>query len=287
MNKIKVVILNDTGFDTGSFFGNVDDKIEGLKYAMHSDISIDVPKKRGRKKKPRVYFTQETENYIVKYNNELDVNEKHKIYEQHIKYAIEKLAENIINTFKFTYISDQYIDIKSEVVSKMILEMDKYNPSKGKAFSYFSIITKNYLIILNNDAYKELKITKSIDSTNDTDDREYDILDETYDKNIANDETQEFIKLLIDYWDVNISSVFKKSRDMEIAYAIVELLRNVNVLEFFNKKALYLLIREMTGYKTQYITRVLNKMASNYDYIKNMYLSNGEINSKITFFSKS
>jgi len=287
MGRKKTIILNDASFDTGSLFRNIETKLDLSKEVKKEEFLLDGPKKRGRKKRSKMYFTQETEDAIVKYNNETNVAKRHKIYDEDIKYPLEKLAENIINTFKFSYIGDQYRDIKVEVVSKMIIEMEKYDQSKGKAFSYFSIIAKNHLIISNNEAYKELKVTKSIDeSFNNPDNFEYDIMDNAYDDDIKNTETEEFIKLLVEYWDNNITSIFKKNRDIEIAYAVMELFRNVNSLEFFNKKALYLLIREMTGHKTQYITRVINKMTTHYPDVKNTYLTDGNIEEEPFFVSK-
>ncbi len=289
MAKKKTIILNAIGFDTGSIFRDIDDRLNLNNEQKREEYLLEslVPKKRGRKKRSKMYFTQETEDAIVRYNKEENIAIKHKIYNDYIKYPFEKLAENIINTFKFSYIGEQYRDIKVEVISKMIIEMEKYNQAMGKAFSYFSIIAKNYLIILNNESYKELKVTKSInESTNDSDNSEFDIIDERYDKDILHSENEEFIRLLVTYWENNIALVFKKNRDKEIAHAVIELFRNVNSLEFFNKKALYLLIREMTGYKTQYITRVINKMTTHYANIKDMYFTNGVIDEESFFVGK-
>jgi hypothetical protein len=71
---------------------------------------------------------------------------------------------------------------------------------------------------------------------------------------------RDFIQLLVQYWDFNLTKIFKKKRDIEIATAVVELLRRVDGIDNFNKKALYLLIREMTNHKTSHITKVINKM---------------------------
>ena len=60
--------------------------------------------KRKRRKKSKNYFTQETEDYIVKYNNLDPVEDSEKrsrIYETYIHYAFFKLTQNIIHTFKF------------------------------------------------------------------------------------------------------------------------------------------------------------------------------------------
>jgi hypothetical protein len=196
------------------------------------------------------------------------------------------LAENIINTFSFSYIPEVYNDIKTEVVSHMLLNIDKFEATKGKAFSYFSIMAKNYLIIANNQYYNDLKVNYSIQSDEASEYYEFDVTDDSHDKNVKSQEVKEFVKLMVEYWEVNVPNVFKKKRDIDIAYAVVELFRNVGALEFFNKKALYLLIREMTGYKTQYITRVINKMQSHYDEIKLSYYNSGIITEQSFFDGK-
>ena len=68
------------------------------------------------------------------------------------------------------------------------------------------------------------------------------------------------MKLMVEYWDRKIEVIFKKPQELKIAYAIIEIFRKCESIENFNKKALYLYIREMTGCKTQNITKVVNKM---------------------------
>ena len=285
MQKKKILILNSEQFDSGSLAINKEHELVNTQIAQFQRKD-DKPKKRGRKPgTKKMYFTPDTEDSIVKYCKETNSINKNKIYNEEIKYAFEKLAENIINTFSFSYILETYTDIKTEVVSHMLLNIDKYQQDKGKAFSYFSIMAKNYLIIANNQYYGNLKTVYSIQSDQSNDNYEFDIVDDTHSKNIHSLEVKEFVKLVVRYWEINIPFVFKKKRDIEIAYAVVELLSNVGSLEFFNKKALYLLIREMTAHKTQYITRVINKMQSKYNEIKISYYNNGNI-TEHSFFSR-
>src|ERR1035437_5282764 len=95
MGRKKTIILNDVSFDTGSLFRNIETKLDLSKEVKKDEFSIDSGKKRGRKKRSKMYFTQETEDAIVKYNNETNVAKRHKIYDEDIKYALEKFAENI------------------------------------------------------------------------------------------------------------------------------------------------------------------------------------------------
>ncbi|SVE60488.1 uncharacterized protein METZ01_LOCUS513342, partial [marine metagenome] len=105
-----------------------------------------------------MYFDQDVQDAIVKYNESTNAAERNKIYSEEIHYAFDKLCENIINTFKFEYFDDVYIDVKQEVLSFLVMNMHKYDHTKGsKAFSYFSVVCKNYLILHNNANYKKYK----------------------------------------------------------------------------------------------------------------------------------
>ena len=107
---------------------------------------------------------------IVRYNDldpDKDQAERNKIYSEEIHYAFDKLCENIINTFKFEYFDDVYIDVKQEVLSFLVMNMHKYDHTKGsKAFSYFSVVCKNYLILHNNANYKRYCSHTSVDVLN-------------------------------------------------------------------------------------------------------------------------
>ena len=55
---------------------------------------------------------------------------------------------------------------------------------------------------------------------------------------------------IIEYFDSNMNSIFKKDRDLKIGYAIIDLMKQREDIENFNKKAIYILIREMTDVET-------------------------------------
>ena len=101
-----------------------------------------------------MYFGTPEQDAIIAYNKCKNVKERNKIYNAGIKYHFEKLAENVLNTFKFTYFDVPKSDVKKEVVSAMVEKIHMYKEGKGKAFSYFTIIAKNYLILNNNGNYK-------------------------------------------------------------------------------------------------------------------------------------
>jgi hypothetical protein len=225
-----------------------------------------------RKKKERVYFTQETENAIIQYNKCDDPIKRNQIYKEEIQYPFEKLAENILNTFKFSYFDVPKMDVQMEVVSTLIEKIHMFKEGKGKAFSYFSIVAKNHLILKNNGNYKRFKKTALLSEMPESWNPE----DNFYDEQLSS-EYNEFKELMLQYWDKNLTKVFTKKRDIQIADAILELFRRSQYIENFNKKHLYLLIREMTDCKTHYITKVVNVMKEHQKRMLNDYLDHGYV----------
>ena len=92
---------------------------------------------RKRRKKSKIYFGTPAQEAIIEYNNSEDFEERSKIYEERIKYPFEKLAENVMNTFKFSYFDVPKIDVQMEVVSTMVEKMHMFQEGKGRAFFLF------------------------------------------------------------------------------------------------------------------------------------------------------
>ena len=233
----------------------------------------------------KVYFTQDTEDAIIRYNKSTDPEERENLYREFIQDPFDKLAENVINRFKFPYMEGTFDEVKAEVVSFLVINLHKFAKGKGKAFSYFSVIAKNYLILHNNNAYKEEKRSVYlIDKVDDTFSLEETLISEPEEEEIKSD-MRDFIQLLVQYWDFNLNKIFKKKREIEIATAIIELLRRVDNIEYFNKKALYLMIREMTNHKTSHITKVINKMKVHVFHKMQEFRRTGHISDPSTYFT--
>jgi hypothetical protein len=230
-----------------------------------------VEKVKREKKAPIMYFTADTELSVIKYNAAESDEERNHIYETEIKASFEKLVENIFNTFKFSYFETSPVDVQRETVAHLVANINKYNPDKGKAFGYFSIIAKHYLIFHNNNNYKRFRQHVDIADTP----SESSVCLQVEDSFYKDVETKDFIRLMVEYWEKNLSKIFTKQKDLNIANAVVELFRNCDRIEAFNKKALYLLIREISACKTQQITKVINKMWIYQDIITKNYMNHG------------
>jgi len=220
-----------------------------------------------KKAKRKVYFGKEVQDAIIEYNSSTDSVERNNIYGTRIHAAFDKLAENIINTFKFTYFDDPFVDVKHEVVAFMVMNIHKYDHTKGsKAFSYFSVVAKNYLILHNNNNYKKLKTHDKID-----------VLERHKYLGGVESDFESFTTEMVEYFDTNLNNIFKKERDLKIGYAIIDLIKQREEIENFNKKAIYILIREMTNVETAHITSVVNVLKKHYKKLINKYHQQGTI----------
>lgn len=241
------------------------------------------PRKRRTKNVSKMYFTQDTEDAIIAYNKEENLEIRETIFREKIFQPFQKLVENVFNTFKFSYFKTSPQDVQKECLTHLVANMHKFNPDrrsktdpdkKAKAYSYFSIIAKHYLILLNNNNYKEFN--QNIEISEDRNENTVQLQQD--DKYYAQQELSDFIELIIEFWEKNVDKIFTKQRDLNIANAVVELFRNSKNIAMFNKKALYLYIREMAACKTQQITKVINKMKQYQDNLQRSYTDYGIVN---------
>ena len=239
-----------------------------------ANVGSPTPKKKRGRKSTRMYFTHDTELAIGEYlasNNEATRN---KIFNERINYSFYKLAENLIHTFKFYYTEvDDLEDLKHEVMCFLLEKLDYFDPSKGsKAFSYFSIVGKNYLILYNNNNYKKKKITTDVMAA-DEDDGVINQLGRPKRKK----EIKDFVDYFTQYVDKHMFTLFKKDNDRKVCDAINILFKRRENLEIFNKKALYIYIREITNVETPVITKVTKVLKKLYKKLYNEYYNTGYV----------
>jgi len=227
-----------------------------------------VKKRRRRSKSKRLYFTKVHEAAIVQYSITDDHKLKTKLYVELINPALNEMVDKIVYTYKFTTLPN-IDDLKAECKVFLTTILDKFDPAKGpKAFSYFSVITKNWFIH---------KVKKNAQRNK----REvyYDDMPKDLEQNhMSTDhmyfkvrEQREFWKL---FWD-NMDSweqMDLKENERKVLYAIRAIFENTDNIEIFNKKAIYFYIREYTGLNTKQVVSGLNRLRSKYSLFKDRWI---------------
>lgn len=217
------------------------------------------------RKRQRDYFTPITDLAITAYNSTDDIFKRNRIYKRFIKYAFDKLAENTIHKYKAYYYESTYEDFHSECVVHLIEKIHTYNPVKGKSFSWFTVICRNFVIQKNRKNYANLKQFDGRDE--EVEIKSYSVFqDET-----TQDAIQEVFTKFINYVDENLFEIANTNDEMAIIDSVVDLFRRRQELFSFKKKQLYLLIRErsyLDSSKTFLITDVMKRLEAIFNDIR-------------------
>jgi hypothetical protein len=247
---------------------------EELMAEQEVDMGLTI-KGTPRIRKPKtknVYFTSETEEAILRYRSAPNQAVANQIYNKEIHYAFYKLAENIIHTFKFYYTEvDNIEDLKFEVISFLLQKLHLYDQSKGKAYSYFGTIAKRYLIIYNQKNYKKMVSKMQIE--------EIDNSDKTHETLVLEPDSTDInrvsvIDQFIKYVDENLMELFDKDQEVKVADAILEVFKRRENIDIFNKKALFIYIKEMTDCQSNTITKVIKKLKVVYKEVLDHHIEN-------------
>jgi len=207
-----------------------------------------------------MYFTQEHEDAIINYCNSENRKVKEQLYIQWIQPAFNEMVDKIVFAYKFTSLPN-IDDLRMECKVWLTTILDKYDPGKGsKAFSYFSVITKNWFI------HKVKKNTKRLQREVPYEEAELELettfIDpgQTYFVETIKGEFWDNLWLEIDTWD----SDFEKDQERKVYEAVKIILESADQIDILNKKAIYLYLRELTGLNTKQVVTQLNKMRSRY-----------------------
>ena len=219
-----------------------------------------------------MYFTRDHENAILRYCTSENRAEKEVLYETLIQPAFNQMVDKIVFSYKFTSLPN-IDELRMECKVWLTTILDKYDPNRGsKAFSYFSVITKNWFI------HKVKRNTKRLQREVPYEEAELE-LQTTFidpgDKYYQERVSKEFWQKLwseIESWNVD----FEKESEKKVYEAVKIILSSVDDIEIFNKKAVYLYLRELTGMNTKQIVTQLNKMRNRYRDFKSEW-DNGKI----------
>ena len=213
-----------------------------------------------KKKKSNVYFTKITDFAIAAYNRTAEQPAlREKIYRRFIYPAFMKMAENLINKIKPTYIDSSFIDLQTDLVTYLTERLNKFNPAAGKAYSYYTRTSFNYLIAENQKAYSKLKA----DALEIDVDEQRNIIIEMHNDDMR-ETLQYFMDAYINYCYDNLNYIFTNPTDIHVADSVLHIFETRENIENFNKKALYIFIRERTGLETTNITRVIKTLKQIY-----------------------
>ena len=215
------------------------------------------------------YWGPEQEEAIVEFNLSEDTKLKHKIYNNIIFPAFSKLVENIYYTYNFNTILFDYDQTKHEAMAHLYEKLSKFDPNSGaKSFSYFGTIVKNWMIQQSNAAKRQTVI----DNEN-SDSIIFDKSIEHYYDVEKGEEDYNFIKELTKNFDSLMVSDSLNKEDSAVLEIINDILKNYNKFTIYNKKQLYVYVKEATDLPSRKITKSIKKIKIAYATIKDDFIN--------------
>ena len=222
-----------------------------------------------RKSRKNDYFTKVHEDAIVCYASTNCKKEREKLYGNLIQPAFDEMVNKIIFTYKFNTLPN--IDsLREDCKVWLTTILEKYDPNKGpKAFSYFSVVTKNWFI--HKVKKNSKKIKREVSYENLVENGGADVLNGTSDAEV---DTYVDKRSEVEFWNSLLTQVNKwdngnlKPNEKAVLEAVKVLLHNIEDIEIFNKKAVYLYLRELTGLNTKQVVNNLNKLREKYRLFK-------------------
>jgi len=222
--------------------------------------------RRNPNQKRNMYFNKDTQAAIVEYQSIEDQSKKEKIYIETIHPAFEKLSESLIFVYGFKNGNELSENIKTDCVSFLYETIHKWDEARGtKAFSYFNVVAKNWLII-NSRHYRKhsmRNVSLSDISTMSTKDKfliAHSQIIESPDKIMIDsnrmNEIQEVLKI--------IKSRLRKENEVLCIKAIIEVFDKIDQLDFLNKRAIYVYVREISGLTPKKLSVAMSAIRKHY-----------------------
>tara|TARA_Y100000310_G_scaffold301501_1_gene338039 strand:+ start:17 stop:697 length:681 start_codon:yes stop_codon:yes gene_type:complete len=217
-----------------------------------------------RRRRKEHYFTKIHEDAIVKYAQTKDNKIRTELYIEFIRPVFSEMVDKIVYTYKFTNLPN--IDIlKDECKVWLTTILDKFDPDKGsKAFSYFSVITKNWFIHKVKKNTLRSRRETQLESLKVHSNHEHLIVHNPYFKTRNEKEFWACLHTNINSWEEEKLRV----NERKVLQAIKILFESSEDIEIFNKKAIYLYLREITGLNTKQVVNNLNKIRKRYQEFK-------------------
>ena len=222
--------------------------------------------KRNSKSKKILYFGKEEHDAIVHYQSTESRPERHKIYSDQIRPAFFKLVENLIFIHGFARDPETFHTLRADCVTFLYETLEKFDPAKGsKAFSYFNVCAKNFLIIQTNKRNKNARRSVSIDdyvslSMRDKNSIEsYNFVPSPESIMIQKEDRERMFTVL------NVIECRVKNENEKLCVkAVTKLFKDIDSLELLNKRAIFVYLREISGLNPKQLSVAMSSVRKHF-----------------------
>lgn len=212
------------------------------------------------------YFSIVTHDAILEYQACCDQIEKERLYREVILPSFDKLVENLIFMNGFVNVTGSYTELKSDCITFLFETIHKFDASRGsKAFSYFNVVAKNWLMIKSKQRSKSLKRMVSLDDTSSLTVEDVAAIEAnntilSHLENLGSDmQEYEIVALLND-----LREEVQNENEKACMDAIFYLFEQREDVELLNKRAVFVYMRDMSSLTPKQLSAAMSVIRRRY-----------------------
>lgn len=216
-----------------------------------------------------MYFNKDTQAAIEKFKSmkdEPDDKPRMEIYQKEILPAFDKLSENLIYVYGFKSPYASADELKNDCIAFLFETIHKWDPARGtKAFSYFNVVAKNWLIINTRKHLKRRNRHVSIDDPMGMSNAQkeqfeaYDYVPPPDEEMIKRQQKVEILNLIQD-----MKVKMTNENEIRCLCAVETLFSSIEELELLNKRAVLVYIREISGLDKKHMSKAMSVIRRHY-----------------------
>ena len=225
-----------------------------------------IKKRRRIKRKPgqtgHMYFSDVTQEAITQFQLEENEKLRHELYVKSIHPAFEALVENLILVYGFGVPGEPIDSLKGDCISFLYSSIFKWSPEKGtKAFSYFNVVAKNFLIANTRKAVNLVRRYVSIEQPElltleqSQEIESYAVVPSPDDILIERNHRNEIMEILAE-----IEDIVETEHEQACIKAIISVFERVDELDFLNKRAVRIYIRDISGLTSKKLSTAMSSI---------------------------
>lgn len=236
-----------------------------------------------------IYFNENVEQAIIRYKNSTCQKQKQQIYKQYIYSAFQYIINSMIKRYKLIERIENVQIIKISCFSQMIQKIKSFDCKRGRAFTFFTIIAKHFILNELNHGIKfnqrNISINKLYQGRQSTIIQDLSVKQYQQSKHMqrAMNIYKNICKQLIEYINQNLFNIITTKKQQVIVYSLIKLIEDVQKFQNYGKKFIFLYLRQLSGASTKEIVNVLKRILPQYKKIKDKAIQQEYIYSKIFY----
>jgi len=221
--------------------------------------------KRGKSNGP-LYFDAGTQAAIESFQLLKDNQERHKIYLSKIMPSFDKLVESLIFIYGFATPNEPIEHLKNDCVTFLYESLHKFDASRGtKAFSYFNVVARNWLVISSKNRQKKVKRFVSIEDLRDGKCNEAEAFRNSQigvgpeDQMINAGKRDSIIEVL-----KRIKGSLGQPHEQACIDAILTVFEQIDDLDFLNKRAVFVYVKNISNLNQKQLGSAMSTIRKHY-----------------------